>query len=173
MFWKELVALLEAPPTIYHIYLLSGNNMGQGFIIPSFLSPGPSYEILTLFFPTNISETAKHSLESTYGIKSFTTVFGNMPSHEWTGQEPLLETDRGWVEEEMIWKGEAVKGFVFLFRWRHLKAEKRFKREEKWIRRSSEDGELPLAIDCFFEEMRGLGMMGFDSAYGEFIKPRG
>lgn len=47
--------------------------------------------------------------------------------------------------------------------------ERVFKEKEKWMKRPWEE-DLPLAIDCFFDDLRKLGMVGFESTHGEFVE---
>jgi len=48
--------------------------------------------------------------------------------------------------------------------------ERVFEEKEKWVQRLGEE-DLPLAIDCFFDDLRKLGMVGFESTHGEFTEP--
>lgn len=155
---------------VYHIYPGKGSNLGRGFVAPKFPYPESRDELLTLFFPADITASAKSEVESSCGIQSFTTVFRQQLSQDWTGDQLLLGTNRGWVEEEMIWEGKAVKAYLFLFRWCSPNAERVFKEEEKWDRNDQKNVEPSLAMDCFFEEMKEIGMVGFESAHGEFIQ---
>ena len=175
-FWNALVALVEDPPAVCHIHHI-GHSMLQGFfrrIYPG--SPLKRYEVLTVYFPVDTTAELRNRIETEVRLDSIQLRYGMMascqPRVEDEKEEQLQDRQKGWVEETLEWKGQPVRAFLFLFEWLSEEGERIWKQEERDVIRHADDKELPLGIDSFFQDLKELGMLGFESGHGNFVKIR-
>jgi len=173
-FSNGLTALVGEPPVVYHIYHI-GHSLLSGFFRRMFPGSSKRHEVLIVYFPMNMTAEVKTRIETRLGLDSIQLRYGmmasNQPPLEGEKEEQLMDREKGWVEENLEWKGDIVKGFMFLFEWRSEEGEKTWKEEEHDVIRKVGD-KLPLAMDSFFRDMKELGMVGFESAHGDFFEIR-
>lgn len=79
-FRDGLLALVEAPPTIDHVYCMSGNTSQRGFIVANCPLTISRYELLKLYFPCDTAEAAITALQSScyYRLMSLSIVLGDV-----------------------------------------------------------------------------------------------
>ncbi|KAJ4250240.1 hypothetical protein NW762_012055 [Fusarium torreyae] len=71
----------------------------------------------------------------------------------------------GWIEGTRTWNGQQVMASVWLHGWMSDEAEQNFKSTQ--VRRVWEGSEAtyPLAVDIFYQDLKSLGAVGWDSAH--------
>lgn len=172
-FWDGLITLVGATPSVYHFYHI-GHRMLSGFFRRT-IWPGSHarHEVLTAYFPKDMGPELKHSVETRLRLDSMSLRLAML---ETCGDPALVaranaleNQDMEWVEDKVMWKGKPAEAYMVLFRWGSEDGERLWKQEERGPRRHLTDGELPLAIDSFFEIMKEHGMLGFESYHGEFV----
>lgn len=128
-------------------------------------------EVLIVYFPTSLSETAAQALDRIKGPQQWEKpMSGEEIQHplKFPG-EGLLFRHRGWADGAVEYQGQPARRMIYILYWLDKLAQQRYKQEEKSKKRTRDGRTLWNAMEGFFDDLEDLGMLGYETQSTQFL----
>lgn len=159
--------------------------MRQDFLVRLLLEPGTRViyehneftrhglvEVLTAYFPANLSDTTTQALERISGPQFWGGTMSGEPriQHPLTfpGQA-LIGEHHGWAEGLVEYQGQRARRMVYILKWLDALGQQQYKQHE--VKQRTRDGRiLRNEMEIFFNDLEELGMLGYETQNTQFLE---
>lgn len=151
--WSQEVAPLLYP--IGHIIVANPISLPQTI-----------YEVLTIYFPTDLDQKTISSIEKFRGLPCFNIEPENLPENPWRAlvtNFPVM-----WKEGTCEYQGITAKRLVWFIEFFNMEGEQIFK--EKTRRYNARGRLVSDVMGDFFGKLEDLGMIGHESIHVSFLE---
>lgn len=130
------------------------------------------YEILTVYFPTSLSDAAIQALDRIQGPHHLGgPMSGQEIQHPLSyPSEGLLARHHGWADGVVEYQGKPARRMVYIFKWLDQLAQRRYREEETFLKRTRDGRTLENATEVFVDDLEELGMLGSESKTTNFLE---